>query len=97
MNVRTCTVFSILYMCPHLSVRTAAYQVLVGEPRDLVLQAGFDASLRRQLEVLGQELLLTVVLLFHALQLAAQRLHLDVIGPLLSLQLVLQQPWELNR
>lgn len=70
----------------------AAYQVLVGEPRDLVLQTGFDSGLRRQLKVLGQELLLTVVVLLHALQLAAQRLHLHVGRPLLGLQLVLQQP-----
>lgn len=67
------------------SVCAAAYQVLVGEPRDLVLQTGFDASLRGQLEVLGQELLLTVVLLFHALQLPAHRLRLDVVRSLLSL------------
>lgn len=70
----------------------AAYQVLVGEPCDLVLQTGFDSSFWRQLKVLGQELLLTVVVLLHALQLAAQRLHLHVVRSLLSLQLVLQQP-----
>lgn len=75
-----------------IRVCAAAYQVLVGEPCDLVLQTGFDSSLRRQLKVLGQELLLTIVLLLHALQLAAQRLHLHVVRPLLSLQLVLQQP-----
>lgn len=72
------------------SKRVAAYQVLVGEPGDLVLQTGLDAGLRRQLQVLGQELLLTVVLLLHALQLAAQGLHLVIIGSALSLQLVLQ-------
>lgn len=76
-----------------VAVCAAAYQVLVGEPCDLVLQAGFDSSFRRQLEVLGQELLLTVVVLLHGLQLAAQRLHLHVVSSLLSLQLVLQQPW----
>lgn len=69
-----------------------AYQVLVGEPGDLVLQAGFDASLWRQLQVLGEQLLLPVVLLLGVLQLAAQRLHLVVVGPALRLQLVLQQP-----
>lgn len=68
----------------------AAYQVLVGEPGDLVLQAGFDAGLWRQLQVLRQELLLTVVLLLHTLQLAAQGLHLVIIRSALSLQLVLQ-------
>lgn len=68
----------------------AAYQVLVGEPGDLVLQAGFDAGLWRQLQVLSQELLLTVVLLLHTLQLAAQGLHLVIIRSALSLQLVLQ-------
>lgn len=57
-----------------------------------MLQTGFDSGLRRQLKVLGQELLLAVVVLLHALQLAAQRLHLHVGRPLLSLQLVLQQP-----
>lgn len=68
----------------------AAYQVLVGEAGDLVLQTGFDSGLWRQLEVLSQELLLTVVLLLHILQLATQRLHLVVVGPSLSLQLMLQ-------
>ena len=69
-----------------------AYQVLVGEPGDLVLQAGFDASLRRQLQVLGQQLLLPVVLLLDVLQLAAQPLRLVVIATPLRLQLALQQP-----
>lgn len=85
----------------HLSQRTCAsvrwfqtYQVLVGESGDLVLETGFDPGLRRKLQVLGQELLLTVVLLFHTLQLAAQRLHLGVIRSALSLQLLLQQPGE---
>lgn len=77
----------VLWLCV-----AAAYQVLVGEPCDLVLQTGFDSSFRRQLKVLGQELLLTVVVLLHALQLAAQRLHLHVVRSLLRLQLVLQQP-----
>lgn len=85
---------------PHVSLRQpgcvsvlmAAYQVLVGESGDLMLQTGFDSGLRRQLQVLGQELLLTVVLLLHALQLAAQRLHLTIIRSPLSLQLMLQQP-----
>lgn len=71
-----------------------AYQVLVGEPGDLVLQAGFDPGLGRQLQVLGQQLLLPVVLLLHVLQLAAQRLHLAVVRPPLGLQLLLQQPGE---
>ena len=69
-----------------------AYQVLVGEPGDLVLQAGFDASLRRQLQVLGQQLLLPVVFLLDVLQLAAQPLRLVVIATPLRLQLALQQP-----
>lgn len=69
-----------------------AYQVLVGESGDLVLQTGFDPGLRGKLQVLGQQLLLTVVLLFHTLQLAAQRLHLVVVCSALSLQLLLQQP-----
>lgn len=68
-----------------VSVLVAVYQVLVGESGDLVLQTGFDSGLRRQLQVLGQELLLTVVLLLHALQLAAQRLHLAIIRSPLSL------------
>lgn len=76
----------------HLCVCVAAYQVLVGESGDLVLQTGFDSGLWRQLEVLGQELLLTVVLLLCILQLAAQRLHLVIVSSPLSLQLVLQQP-----
>lgn len=73
-----------------VSARAAAYQVLVGEPRDLVLQTGFDSGLRRKLQVLGQELLLPVVLLLDILQLTAQRLHLAVVTSPLSLQLVLQ-------
>lgn len=36
-----------------VSVCPVAYQVLVGEPGDLVLQTGFDPGLRRQLQVLG--------------------------------------------
>lgn len=75
-----------------VGVLLAAYQVLVGESGDLVLQTGFDSGFRRQLQVLGQELLLTIVLLLHALQLAAQRLHLAIVCSPLSLQLVLQQP-----
>lgn len=57
-----------------------------------MLETGFDPGLRRQLQVLGQQLLLTVVVLLHALQLAAQRLHFGVVRPALSLQLLLQQP-----
>lgn len=68
------------------------YQVLVGESGDLVLETGFNPSLRWQLQVLSQQLLLTVVVLLHTLQLAAQRLHLGVVGSALSLQLLLQQP-----
>lgn len=56
-----------MYLC----VCAAAYQVLVGEPSDLVLQTGFDSGLWRQLEVLGQKLLLTVVLLLDILQFSA--------------------------
>lgn len=78
----------LLVVC--IGVCAAAYQVLVGEAGDLVLQTGFDSGLWRQLEVLSQELLLTVVLLLHILQLATQRLHLAVVGSSLSLQLMLQ-------
>lgn len=78
-----------LCLCLCLSC-AAPYQVLVGQPGDLVLQTGFDASLRGELKVLGQELLLTTVLLFDTLQLTAQCLHLIIMGPPLSLQLVFQ-------
>lgn len=81
-----------LVTCVTNRVLVQTYQVLVGESCDLVLETGFNAGLRRQLQVLGQQLLLPVVLLLHALQLAAQRLHLGVIGSALSLQLLLQQP-----
>lgn len=98
-NISNLSVFVHLSTMPRVSrqpvcvsVLVAVYQVLVGESGDLVLQTGFDSGLRRQLQVLGQELLLTVVLLLHALQLAAQRLHLAIIRSPLSLQLVLQQP-----
>ena len=75
-------------MC--LLVHIAAYQVLISEPGDLVLQTGFNSGLRRKLEVLGQELLLTIVLLLDILQLTTQRLHLIIVTSPLSLQLVLQ-------
>lgn len=82
------TIPSLQLVC--ICAPVAAYQVLVGETGDLVLQAGFDPGLWRQLQVLCQELLLTVVLLLHTLQLAAQPLHLAVVRSPLSLQLVLQ-------
>lgn len=66
------------------------YQVLVGEPRDLMLQTGFDSGLWRQLEILRQELLLTIVLLLDILQLTTQGFYFTVITSPLSLQLVLQ-------
>lgn len=72
----------------------SAYQVLVGEPCDLVLQTGFNPGLWRQLKVLGQELLLAIVFLLDILQLAAQRLDLVIITSPLRLQLGLQQPGE---
>ena len=81
-----------LCVCVCVCACVAAYQVLVGEPCDLVLQTGFDSGLWGQLEVLGQKLLLTVVLLLDVLQLATQRLHLTIVTSPLGLQLVLQQP-----
>ena len=77
-------------LCVHVHVRVAVYQVLVGEPGDLVLQTCFNSGLRRQLEVLSQQLLLPVVFLFHVLQFTAQRLHFIIVCSSLSLQLVLQ-------
>lgn len=79
-----------MYLCLNLCV--AVYQVLIGEPGDLVLQTGFNPGLWRQLKVLSQQLLLPVVFLFHVLQFTTQGLHLIVICSPLSLQLVLQQP-----
>lgn len=75
-------------------VCVAAYQVLVGEPCDLVLQTGFNSGLWRQLKVLGQELLLTIVFLLDMLQLTAQCLQLVIVTSPLRLQLGLQQPGE---
>lgn len=69
-----------------------AHQVLVGQPRDLMLQAGLDAGLWGQLQVLGQQLLLPVILLFQALDLPSEGLGLILVAPLLRLQLGLQEP-----
>ena len=57
-----------------------------------MLEASLDAGLGRQLKVLGQQLLLSVVLLLDVLQLATQNLRLVVIATPLRLQLALQQP-----
>lgn len=70
----------------------APYQVLVGQPGDLVLQAGLDARLGRQLQVLGQQLLLPVVLLLQTLDLTSQRFQLILVALPLRLKLRLQQP-----
>lgn len=70
------------------------YQVFVGQPGDLVLQAGLDAGLWGQLQVLGQQLLLPVVLFLQALDLPAQGLCLILMAPLLGLQLGFQKPAE---
>ena len=59
------------------------YQIFVGQPGDLVLQAGLDAGLRGQLQVLGQQLLLPVVLLLQALDLSTQGFSLILVAPLL--------------
>lgn len=71
-----------------------SYQVLISQPGDLVLQAGLDARLGRQLQVLGQQLLLPVVLLLQTLDLTSQRLQLILVALLLRLKLRLQQPKE---
>lgn len=73
---------------------TSPYQVFVGQPGDLVLQAGLDAGLWGQLQVLGQQLLLPVVLLLQALDLPAKGFRLVLVAPLLGLQLGFQEPEE---
>lgn len=70
------------------------YQVLVGQPGDLVLQAGLDAGLRGQLQVLGQQLLLPVVLFLQALDLPTEGFGLVLMAPLLRLELGFQEPVE---
>lgn len=71
-----------------------AHQVLIGQPGDLVLQAGLDAGLGGQLQVLGQQLLLPVVLLLQALDLPAEGFRLVLMAPLLCLELRFQEPVE---
>lgn len=73
------------------------YQVLISEPGDLVLQAGFNARLWRQLQVLGQQLLLPIVFLLQTLDLASQGLQLVLVALLLRLKLRLQQPEEVEQ
>lgn len=73
---------------------SSAHQVLVGQPGDLMLQAGLNARLGRQLQVLGQQLLLPVVLLLQALDLPAEGLGLILMAPLLRLELGFQEPME---
>lgn len=62
-----------------------------------MLQAGLDAGLGGQLQVLGQQLLLPVVLLLQALDLPSQRLQLVLVALLLRLKLRLQQPKEVEQ
>lgn len=59
------------------------YQVFVGQPGDLVLQAGLDAGLGGQLQVLGQQLLLPVVLFLQVLDLPTEGFGLILMAPLL--------------
>lgn len=73
------------------------YQVLISQPGDLVLQTGLDARLRRQLQVLGQELLLPVVFLLQTLDLTSQGFQLVLVALLLRLKLRLQQPEEVEQ
>lgn len=72
----------------------APHQVFIGQPGDLVLQAGLDAGLRGQLQVLGQQLLLPVVLLLQALDLATEGFGLILMAPFLGLELGFQEPVE---
>lgn len=50
-----------------------------------MLQAGLDAGLRGQLQVLGQQLLLAVVFFLQALDLPSEGLGLILMAPLLRL------------
>lgn len=74
-----------------------SYQVLISQPGDLVLQTGFNARLWRQLQVLGQELLLPVVFLLQTLDLTSQGFQLVLVALLLRLKLRLQQPKEVEQ
>lgn len=62
-----------------------------------MLQAGLDAGLGRQLQVLRQELLLAVVLLLQTLDLTSQQFQLILVALLLGLKLRLQQPKEVEQ
>jgi len=70
----------------------STHQVLVGHPRDLVLEERFELRLLGQLEALGQELLLLLALLLHPLEVPAHLLALLLVGAPLLLQLALQDP-----
>lgn len=71
-------------------------QVVVGEPHDLVLQAGLHAGLLGQQEGLGQHLLLLLLLAAQLVQLLLQLPGLLAVSALLLLHLLLQKP-EKNR
>lgn len=67
-------------------------QVVIGEPHDLVLQAGLDASVLGQQEALGQHLLLLLLLPAQLVQLLLQLLGLLAVSTTLLLHLLLQNP-----
>ena len=66
----------------------STHQVLVSQPRDLVLEAGLHLRLLGQQETLGQELLLPPTLFLHPEELPANLLDLLLVGA----ALVLEQP-----
>lgn len=69
-----------------------SHQVVVGEPRDLLLDAVLHLSLRRQRRCVGQYLLLLLNVVFQQLNLSVKRFKFIFVLPGLSLQLSLQQP-----
>ena len=68
------------------------HQVLIGQPRDLVLEAGLHLRLLGQQEALGQQLLLPPALLLHPEELPAHLLDLLLVGAALVLKHALQDP-----
>lgn len=70
----------------------ATYQVLIGEPGELLLDAEFHLGLRGEQQRLAEGLLLLVQLLFQGLHLGLETLHLLLMLAALGLQLCLQQP-----
>lgn len=68
------------------------YQVVIGEPRDLLLDAVLHLGLGRQGRRVVEQLLLLLDVVSEQLDLRVQGLQLVLVLPRLSLQLGLEQP-----